>query len=102
MVFVDKTIYYYLILFSTFLFTFAFIPLVFEIIQQKITSNIPYITLYSLLVAFIIYLYIAIDRQYLFHMFFYIIGIFSIIIIIFIKNNHVNNIKKTQSIIYKS
>ena len=102
MVFVDKTIYYYLILFSTFLFTFAFIPLVFEIIQQKITSNIPYITLYCFLLAFLIYLYIAIDRQYLFHMFFYIVGIFSIIIIIFIKNNHQNSIKKTQSIIYKS
>lgn len=102
MVLVDKTIYYYLILFAIFLFTFALIPLVFEIIQQKITSNIPYITLYCFLIGFLIYLYIAIDRQYLFHMFFYIVGIFSVIIIIFIKNNHVNSIKKTQTIIYKS
>lgn len=91
MTIIDKTVYYYLILFSTFLFTFAFIPLVFEIIQQKITSNIPYITLFSLLIAFLIYLYIAIDRQYLCHMFFYIVGIFSIIIIIFIKKNQIEN-----------
>lgn len=102
MVFVDKTIYYYLILFSIFLFTFSLIPVVFEIIQQKITSNIPYITLYFLLFSFLILLYIAIDRQYFFHMFFYIVNIFCIIIIIFIKNKHVNDIKKAQSIIYKS
>ncbi len=35
MALVDKTIYYYLILFATFLFTVSFIPILFEIIQQN-------------------------------------------------------------------
>jgi ABC-type Na+ efflux pump permease subunit len=98
----DKSIYYYLILFAIFLFSFSFIPLVFEIIQQKITSNIPYVSLFSLLIAFLIYLYISIERQYLFHMFLYIIGIFCIIVIIFIKKNQETVSKKNQQVIYKS
>ena len=98
----DKTVYYYLILFAIFLFSFAFIPLVFEIIQQKITSNIPYITLFCLLIAFLIYLYISIERQYLFHMFLYIVGIFCVIIIIFLKKNQESESKKKQQVIYKS
>ena len=37
----DKLIFTYLILFANFITNFAFIPLVFEVIQQKFTNNIP-------------------------------------------------------------
>lgn len=93
MVNIDKSIYYYLILFATFLFSFSFIPLVFEIIQKKITINIPYITLICMFISFIIYLFITINRQYYSHIFFYLIGLICVSLIIFLKRKY-DNIKK--------
>jgi uncharacterized protein with PQ loop repeat len=93
MVNIDKSIYYYLILFATFLFSFAFIPLVFEIIQKKITINIPYISLLCMFISFIIYLFITINRQYYSHIFFYLVGLICVSLIIFLKRKY-DNIKK--------
>ena len=69
----NKNIYYYLILFATLLITFSLIPIVFEIIEQKITSNIPYVSLICMLISFLIYLFITIHRKYYIHVFFYLI-----------------------------
>lgn len=91
MTYVDKSIYYYLILFSTFLFTFALIPIIFQIIQSKITNNIPYISLIFFVIGFLVYLYIAITRRYYVHIFFYLIGLLSVSIIILLKNKYDNN-----------
>ena len=88
---VNKTIYYYLILFATFIIIFAFIPLLFEIIQQKITSNIPYISLILIMIGFLIYFFIALSREYYFHLLFYSIGLIVIIIILFLKNKFDKN-----------
>jgi uncharacterized protein with PQ loop repeat len=88
MIIIDKTIYYYLILFAIFLFSFAFIPLIFEVIQQKITSNIPYFTLVSLLISFLIFLFVSINRKYYLHMLFYLIGIICISILLFLKRDY--------------
>jgi uncharacterized protein with PQ loop repeat len=85
MIIIDKTVYYYLILFAILLLSFSFIPLVFEILQQKITSNIPYMSLICILISFLIYLFIAINRNYYMHAFFYLIGLISISIILFLK-----------------
>ena len=85
---IDKTIYYYLILFSIFLFTFSLIPILFEIIQQKVTSNLPYISLICMFLSFIILLFVTISRKYYFHIFFYSICLISISIIIFLKKNY--------------
>jgi uncharacterized protein with PQ loop repeat len=85
---VNKNIYYYLILFATFIFSFSFIPIVFEVIQQKITSNIPYISLIGFFISYLIYLFISIDRKYYFHILLYIIGLLCISIILFIKREH--------------
>jgi len=89
MPFVDKTIYYYLILFAIFLFAFSFIPLVFQIIQDKITSNIPYITLICMFLSFTIYLFVTISRRYYIHIFFYLISLICVSIIIFLKASHI-------------
>ena len=91
MSFIDKTIYYYLLLFAVFLFTFSLIPLVFEIIQQKITSNIPYTTLICMFLSFIIYLFVTISRKYYIHIFFYLISLICISIILFFKKNYDKN-----------
>jgi uncharacterized protein with PQ loop repeat len=94
---VDKSIYYYLILFATFLFSFSFIPIVFEIIEQKLTSNIPYVSLICMIIAFLIYLFITINRKYYVHIFFYLIGLISVSIILFLKRSYdKNNIKITS------
>ena len=39
---VDKSTIYYLIIGATFLLNFAFIPLLFEVLQTRQMSNIPY------------------------------------------------------------
>ena len=91
MIIINKTFYYYLILFSIFLISFSFIPLTFEILQQKLTSNIPYTTLICLIIAFLIYLFISINRQYYIHIFFYLIGLICISIILYLKTQYNNN-----------
>jgi len=82
------SIYYYLIMFATLLFTFSFIPMVFEILQQKITSNIPYISLFSLLISLLIFLFISIIKEYYIHSIFYSIGLLSVIILCFLKKSY--------------
>ena len=84
------SIYYYLIMFATLLFTFSFVPIVFEILQQKITSNIPYISLFSFLISFLIFLFIAIIKEYYIHSIFYSIGLLSVIILCFLKKSYDN------------
>ena len=90
---INKTVYYYLILFAIFLFSFSFIPILYEIMQQKITSNIPYISLIFLIISYLIFIFITIQREYYVHLFFYSIGIISIITILFLKKSYdYNNI----------
>jgi uncharacterized protein with PQ loop repeat len=108
MAIVDKTFYYYIILFATFLFTMGFIPILFEILQQKITSNIPYISLIFILLSYLIYLFIAINRKYFFHSIIYLIGIITISTIMFLKKKYgnknvkINNIIINEEIIYEN
>ena len=94
MVNIDKTIYYYLILFATFLFSFSFVPLVFEVIQKQITINIPYISLIFMFISFILYLFITISRQYYVHIFFYLIGLICVSLLLFLKRKYDNPKKK--------
>jgi len=88
---INTSIYYYLIMFSTLLFVYAFIPIVFEILQKKVTFNIPYISLFSLLISFLILLFIGLIKEYYIHSIFYCIGLLSIIIIMFLKKSYDNN-----------
>jgi len=88
---INKTIYYYIILFATFLTSFSFIPIIFEVYQQKIMSNIPYISLILIFITFLIYLFVAITKKYYIHLFFYLIGLLSISILIFLKIKYDNN-----------
>jgi len=102
MVSVNKTFYYYLILFATFIFIFSFIPLIYEIIQEKVTSNIPYITLICMFISFFIYLFITISRRYYIHIFLYLVAIICISVIIFLKRyydgNNINVIEYVDNI----
>jgi hypothetical protein len=87
----NKTIYYYLILLAIFLFSFSLIPIVFEIIERKITINIPYISLIPMLLSIIIYLFITISRQYYIHIFCYVVALICISIILFLKRQYDKN-----------
>ena len=91
MIIIDKNIYYYIILFATFLLSFSLIPFVFEILQQKLTSNIPYLTLIPILLFFLILLFISINRLYYIHIFLYLIGVLCISIILFLKREYDTN-----------
>jgi len=87
----NTNIYYYLILFATLLITFSLIPIVFEIIEQKVTSNIPYVSLICILISFLIYLFITIHRKYYIHVFFYLTGFISVSMILFLKRRFDEN-----------
>lgn len=99
---IDKSIYYYLILFATFLFCFSFIPIIFKIIEQKITSNIPYISLIFMIIALLIYLFVTINEKYYIRVFFGLIGLISISIILFLKRSFDKNNTKIISFINSS
>ena len=99
---IDKTIYYYLILFATFLFSFSFVTLVFEVIQQRLTINIPYTTLILMLISFLIYLFITIHRKYYLHIFFYLVGFVCVSIILFLKRIYDKKNMKVSKFIYES
>ena len=90
MVFIQKKVYYYLTIFVTFLFSFSFIPLLFQIIQLRITANIPYITLICILLVLIYNLFISIQKEYYIRIFFYLIALICISIILFLKGKYDN------------
>ena len=88
------------ILFANFLFCAALIPFIFETIQQKYTSNIPYLTLAFLLVAYVILFIISVMRKYLMHCIIYFIGIVCALIMLSLKVNYDKNkvfIQKTMN-----
>jgi general stress protein CsbA len=64
-----------------------------KINQQRITSNIPYLTLFLLLISFLLYLFVSISKGYFIHFFIYLIGIISISILFFLKRKY--DLKKT-------
>ena len=82
---INKTIFYYLILFSNFLLNFSLIPLIFEVNQQKFTNNIPYSTILLILIAQIILLFVIIYKGYYFHIFIYSTGLICSSILLFLK-----------------
>ena len=88
MIQVSKTVYYYIILLANLLVVLALIPVTFQIIQQKITSNIPYSSLIFMVIAFLIYLFVSINRLYPFHIFIYFIGLLCVSIVLFLKKNY--------------
>ena len=92
MALVTKTVYYYLIMLATLLINFSLIPLVFEIINTKTAFNIPYTTIICIMLAILIYLFIVIERRYYIHIFFYMIGLISLSIILFLKRKYYINL----------
>mgnify|MGYP000993117740 CR=1 FL=1 len=82
---VDKTSIYYLILGATFLMNFAFVPLLFEVLQQRNTTNIPYITLLCFILAQALFLFIVVYRNYYFHTFIYLVGFICVSALLFLK-----------------
>ncbi len=88
------------ILFANFLFCAALIPLIFEVIQQKYTSNIPYLSISFLLIAYIILFIISVMRKYLMHCVIYFIGIVCALIVLSLKSNYDKNkvfVQKTMN-----
>lgn len=83
-----RSMYYYTILFAIFLYIFGFIPIVIKIIEDKNITIIPYLSIYLFLFSFLIFLFIAIHKKYYLHLFFYTVGLTSILIILFLKNKY--------------
>ena len=81
----DKIIFTSLLLFANFIINFSLIPLVFEVIQQKFTSNIPYLTIILLLCSQLIFLFVVIYKKYYFHVFIYVTGLLCSCILLFLK-----------------
>ena len=86
----DELFYKFIIL-ATIISIFSLLPVLYQIIQQKITSNIPYISLILISIAFIIFMYISISKGYYLHLFFYTFGLLCTSIIIYLKRKYDNN-----------
>lgn len=78
-------VYYYLILLAIMLQSVAYIPFVIEIYKTNITNNIPYITLFFQLFAFLIFLSVSAIKKYYLQLFFFIIFIVTCLYVIFLK-----------------
>ena len=86
----DSSLIYYLILLATILKSFSYIPLIYSIENTSISKNIPYQMLYMDFIAAIILLVISFQRNFLFHVFLFIIYLLSILAIFFQKYNSNN------------
>lgn len=96
--------FYKLIVFATIISISSLVPILYEIIQQKITSNIPYISLIFISIAFLIFMYISLLKGYYLHLFFYSFGLLCTLLIIYFKRKYDHNnitINKNISNIYK-
>ena len=82
---INKTVFYYLILFSNFMLNFSLIPLLFEVNQQKYTNNIPYFTILLILISQILLLFVVIYKGYYYHIFIYSVGLICSSILLFLK-----------------
>jgi len=82
---VDKSTIYYLIIGATFLLNFAFIPLLFEVLQTRQMSNIPYITLFCFLIAQALFLFVVFFRAYHLHIMIYLVGFVCVSALLFLK-----------------
>ena len=82
---VDKSTTYYFIVTAIFLLNFAYIPLLFEVLQQKNTSNIPYLTLICILISQLLLLFIVFYRSYYYHVFIYLVGFVCVAALLFLK-----------------
>ena len=99
---VNKTTIYYIIVASIFLINFSYIPLLLEILQQKNTSNIPYITLIGILISQLLLLFIVCYRAYYYHIFIYLVGFICICTILFLKPSYdKNNIQVVNKYVYE-
>lgn len=82
---INKTVFYYIILFSNFMLNFSLVPLLFEVNQQKNTNNIPYFTILLILISQILLLFVVIYKGYYFHIFIYSVGLICSSILLFLK-----------------
>jgi hypothetical protein len=87
---------YYLILLSNFLFSIAFIPLIYEVCNIQLMRNIPYLTLLPLGLAFLLLLFVSLVKQYWIHTFIYFIGFLSICILLFLKKEYDSKTEKKK------
>jgi len=77
--------YYYSVLLTILLQSFAFIPLIAEVYAQGYTSNIPFSTLLMLFLAAMLLLVVAIYRDYYTHVIVFLIYFASIAYLLMLK-----------------
>ena len=82
---IENNIFKYAILFSIMIKCVSYIPLILQLNDTQYTQNIPYITLFLELGAYIILVIIACMKQYLIHLMFFLCFIICVIYIIFQK-----------------
>jgi len=90
---VNKTVYYYLILLSNFLFSIGIAFLAYFIYISKITNNISFYALILFLISYLIIMFIAMKRKYWTHFIIYLIGFLSTLYILYLKNKYDNESK---------
>jgi len=87
----NDTTYYYSVLLTILLQSFAYLPLIAQVYETQYTGNIPYSTLFMLLLASLILLIISIYKNYSSHVFVFVIYFVSIAYLIAIKTQYDTN-----------
>ena len=80
--------YYYSVLLTILLQSFAYLPLIAQVYESKDTTNLPYSTLLMLLTAAFILLIVAMYRGYYTHVFVFLVYFGSIGYLINMKINN--------------
>ena len=84
----NNNFYYYSVLLTIVLQSFAYLPLIASTYETQFTGNIPYITLFMLLFAALLLLSVAIYRGYYTHVIVFTIYFSSLAYLIYMKINN--------------
>lgn len=83
-------IYYYAIMVSIMFKSFAFIPIIADVMEKKYTKNIPYVSLFLFLMSSLILIVISVYKKYYIHFMFFIIMFVACVILIILKTKYDN------------
>ena len=87
----NNTFYYYSILLTIVLQSFAYLPMIASVYDTQYTGNIPFATLFMLLLASLIQIIVSLYKGYSTHLLVFLIYFFSVGYLVLLKNQYDEN-----------
>ena len=86
----SNLVYYYSVMIGLFLWVFSYIPLAANVIKNRRTNNLPYITYFLSLIASMIFILICVSKRYYIHFILFLILLLCNIVILYYKTKYNN------------